>query len=113
VGSFSIVAIGTYAASTNFHQLRDTTFCRKQEVSLSAKLTFQMEKKTVSNLGRGAGDGLESNRKPKILGQAGQMNQEKRAGGGIDDVVGGIIVRGHGSVRRTMRAQHTSSILLD
>jgi hypothetical protein len=25
VGSFSIVPIGTYAASTNFHQLRDTT----------------------------------------------------------------------------------------
>jgi hypothetical protein len=25
VGSFSILPIGTYAASTNFHQLRDTT----------------------------------------------------------------------------------------
>jgi hypothetical protein len=25
VGSFSIVPIGTYAASTNFHHLRDTT----------------------------------------------------------------------------------------
>jgi hypothetical protein len=25
VGSFSIVPIGTYAASANFHQLRDTT----------------------------------------------------------------------------------------
>jgi hypothetical protein len=86
---------------------------QKAGASLSAKLTFQMQKKTVSNLGRGAGDGLESNRKPKILGQAGQMNQEKRAGGGIDDVVGGIIVRGHGSVRRAVRAQHTSSILLD
>ena len=41
-------------------------FCRKQKVSLSAKLTFQMEKKTASNLGRGAGEGLEINRKPSI-----------------------------------------------
>jgi hypothetical protein len=57
VGSFSIVAIGTYAASTNFHQLRDTTFCRKHIVSLSAKSTFQLEKRTVFNLARGAGDG--------------------------------------------------------
>jgi hypothetical protein len=35
------------------------------------------------------------------------MNQEKWASGWIDDVVGVIIVRGHGSVRRTVRAQHT------
>jgi hypothetical protein len=35
-------------------------FYRKQEVSLSAKLTFQMEKKIVSNSGRGEGDGSES-----------------------------------------------------
>ena len=33
-------------------------FCRKQKVSLFAKLTSQMEKKTVSSLGRGGGDGL-------------------------------------------------------
>jgi hypothetical protein len=26
VGSFSILPIGTYAASANFHQLRDTTW---------------------------------------------------------------------------------------
>lgn len=42
------------------------SFFRKQKVSLSAKLTSQMEKKTVSNLGRGGGDGLESSRKPSI-----------------------------------------------
>jgi hypothetical protein len=36
-------------------------FCRKPEVSLSAKSTSQMEEKTVFNLGRGGGDGLEIN----------------------------------------------------
>ena len=34
-------------------------FSRKKKASLSAKLISQMEKKTVSNLGRGGGDGLE------------------------------------------------------
>jgi hypothetical protein len=88
-------------------------FCRKQKVSLSVKTTFQLEKKTVSNLGRGAGKGLEINRKPSIHGKAGQMNQEKRDGGWIDAVVGVIIVAGSGAVRRAVRAQHASSVLLD
>jgi hypothetical protein len=34
-------------------------FSRKQKASLSARLTSQMEKKTASNLGQGAGDELE------------------------------------------------------
>jgi hypothetical protein len=33
VGSFSILPIGTYAASANFHQLRDTTLAQRLGVS--------------------------------------------------------------------------------
>jgi hypothetical protein len=32
VGSFSILPIGTYAASANFHQLRDTTRPRTMDL---------------------------------------------------------------------------------
>jgi hypothetical protein len=86
---------------------------QKTESIIICQSTFQLEKKTVSNLGRGAGKGLEINRKPSIHGKAGQMNQEKRDGGWIDAVVGVIIVAGSGAVRRAVRAQHASSVLLD
>jgi addiction module HigA family antidote len=36
VGSFSIVPIGTYAASTNFHHLRDTTPLRSGKMEYRA-----------------------------------------------------------------------------
>ena len=38
MGSFSIVPIGTYAASTNFHQPRDTTPGFEVDLYLSARL---------------------------------------------------------------------------
>ena len=49
MGSFSIVPIGTYAASTNFHQPRDTTY----------DLGFiDLEQKTLQPLDNPFGPGL-------------------------------------------------------
>jgi hypothetical protein len=38
VGSFSIAPIGTYAASTNFHQPRDTTLVSPDAVNGGEKM---------------------------------------------------------------------------
>jgi hypothetical protein len=86
---------------------------QKTESIIICQINLSIREENRFKLGRGAAEGLEINRKPSIRGKAGQINQEKRDGGWIDAVVGVIIVAGSGAVRRAVRAQHASSVLLD
>jgi hypothetical protein len=42
VGSFSIVVIGTYAASANFHQPRDTTAARLSTLNEGQRVQYDL-----------------------------------------------------------------------
>ena len=55
MGSFSILPIGTYAASANFHQPRDTTLSRLRDLKVIARTSVMQYKdtgKSVAEIGR-------------------------------------------------------------
>jgi hypothetical protein len=54
VGSFSILPIGTYAASANFHQLRDTTGGRSINLPAELRQTKQLAGSALGQVKRGA-----------------------------------------------------------
>jgi hypothetical protein len=88
VGSFSIVAIGTYATSANFHQPRDTTHINSGGCCLEnpepAFAVSKRSKRGRRRLRRGLDPDLEQGLPSKGRGAAAVVEGQHRQGGRND-----------------------------